>query len=92
MISAGVTPLVDVVGTNEKTDVAIGKTMSGFSVAVINHNDHEIEVTLKPRKIATGRLIKWFDLASGNELKDSNAARALNLSVPERSFRAIDLR
>src|SRR6266536_3393662 len=92
MISAGVTPLVDVVGTNEKTDVAIGKTMSGFSLAVINHNDHEIEVTLKPRKIATGRLIKWFDLASGNELRDSNAARALTLKVPGRDFRAIDLR
>jgi hypothetical protein len=92
MISSGVEPLVDIVGTNEKTDVAIERTTSGFRVAVINHNDGEIEVTVKPRKIATGRLFKWVDLASGNELKDSNAARALKLKVAGRDFRAIDLR
>ena len=44
MSSAGVAPVVDIVGTNEKTDMAAGRTPEGFRVAVINHNSGEMEV------------------------------------------------
>ena len=90
--SAGHTPLVDILGTNERTDVTSAKTAEGFRAAVVNHNETELEVTLKPLGGAGGRESGWSDLSSGRRLESSAADRALRLRIPAGGFRALEFR
>jgi hypothetical protein len=90
--AAGHTPLVDILGMNERADVATAKTAEGFRAAVVNHNESELEVTLKPLGDAGGRESGWTDLGSGRGLESSAADHALRLRVPAGGFRALEFR
>jgi uncharacterized protein DUF4434 len=86
----GNTPTVDIVGTNENTDMAVSRTATGFRVAVINHNGRELEVQLRPQSLSKRH--KWIDIADNRELEESNATRPLDLRIPSGGFRAIEFR
>ena len=90
--SAGHTPTVDILGANERTDVTSAKTAAGFRTAVVNHNETELELTLKPLGDVGGRESGWIDLGSGGRLESSVADRALRLRVPAGGFRAVEFR
>jgi hypothetical protein len=92
MSSAGHAPLVDVFGMNEQTDVASAKTAEGFRVAVVNHNEGELEVTLKPLRSAVGQASQWVDLYSRGRTVSSTADRVLKVKVPAGGFRALEFR
>jgi hypothetical protein len=92
MSSAGHPPLVDVLGMNEQTDVASAKTAEGFRVAVVNHNEGELEVTLKPHRSAVGQASQWVDLYSRGRTVSSAADRALKIKVSAGGFRALEFR
>ncbi len=83
----GGTHAVDIVGTNENSDVAIAQTPSGFRVAVVNHNGTEMEVTLQPNK--SEGTFEWVDLVSNNRAGNE---RSLRLRVPAGGFRAVEFR
>ena len=85
--ASGKTPLVDVVGSNENTDIAVEQTIAGFRVAVVNYGNAELEVLLKPlTRVDTG---EWLDLTANNRLGET---RSLKLKVPPRGFRAVEFR
>lgn len=88
----GVAPLVDIVGTNERTDMATVRTPEGFRLAVTNYNSGEIEVILRPLKTTAGRASVWVDLVSRNKLKTSTANRSIKVKIPGRGFRALEFR
>jgi hypothetical protein len=44
----GDSPVVDIVGTNENSDLALVRTATGFRVAIINYNASDMEVRLHP--------------------------------------------
>lgn len=92
MSSAGAAPLVDIVGTNEKTELAVGRTPEGFRLAVINHNSGEMEVLLKPLQSPAGQAFEWLDLVARNRLATSAADGSLKVKVPGDGFRAIEFR
>jgi hypothetical protein len=83
----GTKPLVDVVGTNEQSDVAVQQTTVGFRVAVVNYGEVEIEVQLKP--IGPTRAGEWFDLAHQRTIINDNQ---LKMKVPARGFRAVEFK
>jgi hypothetical protein len=92
MSSTGVAPLVDILGTNEETDMAVGRTPEGFRVAVINHNSGEMEVLLRPLKTSEVRASGWVDLVSRDKLETSTADRSIKVKIPGRGFRALEFR
>ncbi len=92
MSFTGHTPLVDVLGMNENTDVASAKTAEGFRVAVVNHNASELEVTLKPLQPAGSRASRWIDLGEGGGMERSATDWALKIRVPAGGFRALEFR
>ena len=93
MSFAGVAPLVDIVGTNEKTDMATARTPKGFRLAVINHNSGEMDVMLKPLMKTPARLASvWVDLVSRNKLETSTADRSIKVKIPGHGFRALEFR
>ena len=62
----GNTLLVDIVGSNENSDIAVEETSTGFRAAVVNHGAAEIEILLKPlTKRDSG---EWFDLAANRRI------------------------
>jgi len=83
----GNTPLVDVVGTNENSDLAVEQTATGFRVAVVNHSPADIEVLLRP--LTTSDSGEWLDLTTGNTI---DTRHLLKLKVPARGFRAVEFR
>ena len=92
MSAAGHTPLVDVLGMDEQTDVAAAETAGGFRVAVVNHNESESEVTLKPLQPASGTVSRWVDLSTRATVESPAAGRALKIRVPAGGFRALEFR
>ena len=90
--AAGHAPLVDVLGMNENTDVASTKTDAGFRVAVVNHNESVLEVSLKPLGAAGGRAARWIDLSARGGAERTAADKALKISVPAGGFRALEFR
>jgi hypothetical protein len=86
----GGSPLVDIIGTNEKTDVSASKTANGFRVAIVNYNSSELSVVLKP---AGRQSIKptWIDLVNDKTI-ESLMRDSLKLTLPARSFRAVEYR
>ena len=83
----GGSPVVDVVGTNENCDVAVARTPSGFRVAVVNYNEKELEVTMRPARMQ--RASDWIDLATNRELGNGFA---MKVKIPGGGFRAIESR
>ncbi len=92
MSSTSVAPLVDILGTNEETDMAVGRTPEGFRVAVINHNSGEMEVMLRPLKNPEVRTSGWVDLISHDKLETPTADRSIKVKIPGRGFRALEFR
>jgi hypothetical protein len=92
MSFTGGAPLVDIVGTNEKTDMAVGRTPGGFRVAVINHNSDQMEVMLRPLKTLEVRSSGWVDLVSRDKLETSTADGSIKIKIPARGFRALEFR
>jgi uncharacterized protein DUF4434 len=83
----GGTLLVDIAGSNENSDVAVGPTASGFRVAVINYDSTEKEVLLKPVKRRD--VGQWLDLATNARI---GTTHSLKLKIPARGFRAVEFR
>ncbi len=82
---------VDVVGANENMDIAVGKTARGFSVALVNHNSRDVEVTLRPTKYQAGRVGRWADMVAGKKIEtDSNSS--VKLTIQGNGFRAVEFR
>ncbi len=75
--------LVDVVGANEKSDIAIASTANGFRVALINHGAMPMTVLLKPVNRMAG---KWLDLAND---KPIGSSQTLKVTIPARAFRVV---
>jgi hypothetical protein len=90
--SAGADSPVDIIGGNENIDVAVSKTASGFSVALVNHNSSKLEVVMRPTKSLKGRLGNWVDLVAGNTIETLALDRSVKLTVPGHGFRAIEFR
>ncbi|HKO98026.1 MAG TPA: alpha-amylase family protein [Pyrinomonadaceae bacterium] len=86
----GVDSMVDIVGANENIDVAVGKTATGFSVAVVNHNLSDLNVMLRPRRSAADQ--RWTDLVSDKVIDTTASDRSLKLTVPGNGFRALEFR
>lgn len=85
----GIAPLVDVVGNNEQTDLAVGKTATGFRVAVVNHAAKEIQIQLRPLvKLVSG--MRWLDLVNSESVATSSKDYSLTVRVPATGFRALE--
>jgi len=86
----GGSSLVNIIGTNEKTDISVSKTANGFRVAIVNHNPRELSILLKPTE---PNLIKssWIDLVNDKAI-ETVGNDSLKLTVPARSFRAVEYR
>ena len=80
--------LVDIVGTNEKTDMSALKTDIGFRVAIINHDSSDLPIMLTPNVPAKG---SWIDLVNDKAI-ETIMNDSLKLIVPARSFRAVEFR
>ncbi|HUE82654.1 MAG TPA: DUF4434 domain-containing protein [Pyrinomonadaceae bacterium] len=89
LTAAGITPLVDVVGSNEQTDLAVGKTATGFRLAVVNHGMKEIQILLRPLTKSDSDM-RWFDLVKAEGIATSSKDYSLKLSVPATGFRALE--
>jgi len=81
--------LVDVVGTNESADIVVQKTATGFRVAVVNHDNVETEVVLRPIMTAMRLGGEWIDLVKDEKVPSQESLR---LRVPARGFRAFEYR
>ena len=83
----GGTAVVDILGLNENSDIAVAQTSTGFRVAVINYNAGEIDVTLQSK--ASETTSEWLDLVGNNRVGSSHSLR---LKVPAGGFRALEFR
>lgn len=84
----GVDPMVDILGANENIDVAVSKTATGFSVAVVNHDLTDLGVMLRPRKSEAAR--RWIDLVSDKVIDTTASDGSLKLTIPGNGFRALE--
>ena len=83
----GNSPLVDIVGTSENSDIAVGETANGFRVGIVNYKAVEIDVILKPVRTTTAS--EWLDLVNNNAISKEIS---LKLRVPGYGFRAVEFR
>jgi hypothetical protein len=83
---------VDIVGTNEATDVAVKKTSDGFRVVVVNHQPNEREVILRPVRSGTETKSEWVDLVSGQKMIKTGADFSLKLKITGGGFRSLEFR
>jgi len=90
--SIGAESVVDVVGANENMDMAVSKTATGFSVALVNHSPSKIVVTLRPAKPGAGRVAGWLDLVSGGQIATAASDRAVQVTIEGNGFRALEFR
>lgn len=81
--------IVDIVGSNEKTDLAVMQTTQGFRVAFVNHDTRDLSVVLRPFNADTGKRT-WMDLANNRLIEDSG--ESLKLTIPASGFRVIEFR
>jgi Domain of unknown function (DUF4434) len=86
----GGSSLVDIVGTNEKTDVAVEQTADGFRAAVVNHNRGELSVVFKPINLIERNNSTWIDLVNDKSIVATDDF--LTLTLPAKGFRAIEYR
>ncbi len=88
--SAGVKRPVDILGTNERTDIAVEKIGEGFALAIVNHNAQDLEVTMRPTDFYPDGQGDWIDLVSGKEIFPLDR-KSLKVLVPAGGFRAIEM-
>ena len=79
-------PVVDILGVNENSDVAVARTATGFRVSVVNHDPKEINATLRAKSAGASL---WVDLVSKREL---GLDGSLKVKVPAGGFRAVEFR
>jgi hypothetical protein len=82
---------VEILGANENVDLAVKQTASGFRAAVVNHNNHEMEVTLRPLAGTEGRAAEWIDMISQRQIEKAEG-RFLKLRVPRGGVRCVEFR
>ncbi len=87
--SRGEMSMVDIVGSNEKTDMAVTRTAEGFRVAFVNHNTSNLSLQFRPVTSTTG-VKSWIDLATGQTI--DSVGESLKLTVPASGFRVIEFR
>lgn len=92
VLSAGNEPFVDIIGGNERKDVAVEQIPDGFRVAVINHDTSELEVVLRPINSGTDRVFGWVDLVSGQKLVTTGSDFSLKLKITGIGFRTLEFR
>ena len=85
----GSSPIVEVLGANERTDLAMTQTAQGFRVAVVNHTATDLSVVLRlpGDKPVIG---SWIDLVTDEVTKSS--AESQKIRIPGRGFRAFEFR
>jgi hypothetical protein len=84
----GISPIVDVVGSKENTDITVARTAVGFRVAVVNYEPREIDLLLTP--IGSGkRDFEWIDLDTGKKV---GIEQSLKVKIPGNGFRALEFR
>jgi len=88
--SSGHSLPVDVLGGNEKTDIAVRRIENGFCVAVVNHDGADLEVTLRPATSVIGEASEWRDLVTGRKLPNGAADLSMKLRIPGGGFRAVE--
>ena len=89
---AGNSPLVDVIGANEKTDLAVARTPNGFRVAFVNHNQNETKIVFRPVGSPSSGFSQWVDLASDKKLTTTASDSSLTANIPGLGFRVLDFR
>ena len=82
--------LVDIVGTNENTDISALRTDIGFRVAIVNHNSSNLPIVLTPNQRVPTKG-SWTDLVNYKAI-ETTTDDSLKLMVPARSFRAVEFR
>ncbi|MCD4693092.1 MAG: hypothetical protein K8R79_09270, partial [Calditrichales bacterium] len=92
MAVCSVTRPADILGTNENVDVAVTKTDNGFRAAVVNHNPHKLEITLKALDVQKGAATEWYDLISQKKIDDLAGDHLLKISVPGSEFICIEFK
>ncbi len=90
--SMGVTRPVDILGTNADVDLAVRTLPRGFRVGVVNHNPVELPIRLKPLGRLAAVLLQWRDLATGQDIGQSQPNQALSIRIPAGGFRALECR
>jgi hypothetical protein len=85
----GSSVIVDIVGTNENSDMSVAQTADGFRLAVINHNSGDMEVMLTPIKVTSGRVFEWIDLVTSKKV---GTDQSLKMKLPGNGFRALEFR
>lgn len=80
--------LVDIKGVNERSDLAVTQTTTGFRLAVVNHDSVEIDAVLNAIR-SESRESDWVDLVSNNRI---GSGRSLRLKIPGSGFRAVEFR
>ena len=86
----GGSSLVDIVGTNENTDMTAARTANGFRVAVVNHNSSDLSIVLKPT-VSNSSNATWVDLLT-DKVIGTSSEDSLKVNVPAIGFRAIEYR
>jgi hypothetical protein len=80
--------LVDILGTNENSDVAVARTLSGFRAAIVNYDATELEVMLRPTSSPKGAS-EWTDLVNSQKV---GTDQSLKVRIPANGFRALEFR
>jgi hypothetical protein len=89
---AGAAPFVEMVGTNEQTDMAAARTPAGLRVVIVNHGAFEMDVTLRPLETQGARASVWVDLVTEHEVEAAATRRSIKVKIPGRGFRAMEFR
>jgi hypothetical protein len=89
--AAGSAQSVDILGANENVDLAVKKTAAGFRAAVVNHNNYELEVTLRPLAGLEGLAVEWIDMIARRRIERVEG-RSLKLRVPGGGARCVEFR
>ena len=85
----GESSMVDIFGSNEKTDMAVRRTLQGFRVAFVNHDSRGLPIVLRPVNARTDNHA-WIDLTNDTLIEASG--RSLNLTIPPRGFCVVEFR
>ena len=81
--------LVDIMGTNENTDVAVARTTAGFRAAIVSYNATELEVMLRPTSSRAKGASEWTDLVNSQKV---GTDQSLKVRIPSNGFRALEFR
>jgi hypothetical protein len=89
---AGRQRVADVIGLNEKSDIAEAQTSSGFRLVVANHDTVAQHIEVVPLVGKKGEHYEWFDAFTGKRLPPQASRTSLHITVPPSAFRYIEYR